>query len=98
MAINKVVNKQAKSHGAMRNVIEYVLQDKKVREGYVEITGPFPYERINWDNVYKAFLNEKKIWNKTSAMNSFPTTNVLSLSIRIKGICTVTSLQIQFHL
>ncbi len=66
MAINKVVNKQAKSHGAMRNVIEYVLQDKKVREGYVEITGPFPYERINWDNVYKAFLNEKKIWNKDS--------------------------------
>ena len=37
MAINKVVNKSTKSHGAMRNVLEYVLRDEKVKEGYVEI-------------------------------------------------------------
>ena len=66
MAINKVVNKSTKSHGAMRNVIEYVLQNQKVKEGYVEITGPFIYDQINWDNVYRSFLDEKKLWNKDS--------------------------------
>lgn len=64
MAINKVVNKSTKSHGAMRNVIEYVLQDKKVREGYVTITGPYAPDQITWDNVYNAFLEEKRLWNK----------------------------------
>lgn len=66
MAVNKVVNKSTKSHGAMRNVIEYVLQDQKVKEGYVTITGPYAPEQINWDNVYNAFLEEKKLWNKDS--------------------------------
>ena len=50
----------------MRNVIEYVLRDDKVREGYVDITGPFNYEQINRDNVYRSFLDEKKLWNKDS--------------------------------
>ena len=50
----------------MRNVIEYVLQDQKVKEGYVAITGPYAPEQINWDNVYNAFLEEKKLWNKDS--------------------------------
>ena len=50
----------------MRNVIEYVLQDQKVKEGYVTITGPYAPEQINWDNVYNAFLEEKKLWNKDS--------------------------------
>lgn len=66
MAVNKVVNKSTKSHGAMRNVIEYVLQDQKVKEGYVAITGPYAPEQINWDSVYNAFLEEKKLWNKDS--------------------------------
>lgn len=48
----------------MRNVIEYVLQDQKVREGHVAITGPFNYDTLNWDNVYNAFLEEKRLWNK----------------------------------
>lgn len=64
MAINKVVNKSTKSHGAMRNVIEYVLQDQKVREGYVAISGPYNSDTLNWDNVYNAFLDEKRLWNK----------------------------------
>ena len=59
MAINKVVNKSTKTHGAMRNVISYVLRDDKVREGYVDITGPYEPEKIDWDNVYQAFLREK---------------------------------------
>lgn len=64
MAVNKVVNKSTKSHGAMRNVIEYVLQDQKVREGYVAITGPYNPDILNWDNVYNAFLDEKRLWDK----------------------------------
>lgn len=50
----------------MRNVIEYVLQDQKVKEGYVAITGPYTPEQINWDSVYNAFLEEKKLWDKDS--------------------------------
>ncbi len=64
MAINKVVNKSTKSHGAMRNVIEYVLQIQKIGDGYVDITGPYSPDTITWDNVYRAFLDEKKLWNK----------------------------------
>ena len=33
MAINKVVNSSTKSHGAMSNVIAYVLRSDKVTEG-----------------------------------------------------------------
>ena len=66
MAINKVVNKSTKSHGAMRNVIEYVLRDEKIKEGYVEITGPYASDTINYDDVYKTWLAEKKLWNKDS--------------------------------
>ena len=66
MAINKVVNKSTKTHGAMRNVISYVLRDDKVREGYVDITGPYEPEKIDWDNVYQAFLREKRLWGKDS--------------------------------
>lgn len=65
MAINKV-STSSKSHGAMRNVIQYVLQDKKVKNGFVEITGPYDADTINWDDVYKAFLHEKRLWNKDS--------------------------------
>lgn len=66
MAINKVVNKSTKSHGAMRNVIEYILQDQKIKEGFVEITGPYSPETITWDGVYQSFLEEKRLWNKDS--------------------------------
>ena len=61
MAVNKVVNKSTKSHGAMRNVIEYILQDQKVKEGYVAITGPYAPEQINWDNyiVYLVVTKEE---------------------------------------
>ena len=66
MAINKVVNKSTKSHGAMRNVIEYVLRDEKVKEGYVEITGPYAADTINYDDIYKTWLEEKRLWDKDS--------------------------------
>lgn len=66
MAINKVINKSTKSHGAMRNVIEYVLQDRKVLDGYVDIIGPYEPSQITYDDVYRAFLSEKRLWNKDS--------------------------------
>lgn len=66
MAINKVVNKSTKSHGAMRNVLEYVLRDEKVKEGYVGIAGPYSGETINYDEVYQTWLAEKRLWDKDS--------------------------------
>lgn len=66
MAINKVVNKSTKSHGAMRNVIEYVLRDDKVKQGFVEVTGPYAAETINYDDIYRTWLEEKKLWDKDS--------------------------------
>ena len=66
MAINKVVNKSTKSHGAMRNVLEYILRDEKVREGYVEIAGPFSGDTVNYDTLYRSWLAEKRLWQKDS--------------------------------
>ncbi|WP_051656945.1 hypothetical protein [Butyrivibrio sp. AE3004] len=50
----------------MRNTIEYVLKDEKVKEGYLEITGPFSEQDITYDSVYRTWLEEKKIWDKDS--------------------------------
>lgn len=50
----------------MRNVIEYVLRDDKVKQGYVEITGPYSSETINYDDIYRTWINEKKLWDKDS--------------------------------
>lgn len=66
MAINKVVNKSTKSHGAMRNVLEYVLRDEKIQQGFVDITGPYSGDTINYDEVYQSWLAEKRLWDKDS--------------------------------
>ena len=66
MAINKVVNKSTKSHGAMRNVLEYVLRYEKNKDGYVEISGPYGGDTINYDEVYRTWLQEKQTWDKDS--------------------------------
>ena len=50
----------------MRNCIEYVLKDEKVKDGFVEVTGPYEEETIDYDRVYNAFLSEKKLWGKDS--------------------------------
>ena len=39
MAINKTINKPAKTHGALRNCIEYVLREHKTEEALVYMTG-----------------------------------------------------------
>ena len=66
MAINKVINSAAKSHGAMSNVIAYVLRSDKVTEGYVDVIGPYAPDKIDREGVYRSFLNEKKQWGKDS--------------------------------
>lgn len=66
MAINKTINKSTKSHGAMRNCMEYVLKERKIGSGLVMVTGPFDFPVIDYDSVYQSFLIEKRIWNKDS--------------------------------
>ena len=62
MAVNKTVNKRTNSHGAMRNCIEYVLRQDKTSEQLAYVTGPYCHDEINYDLVYRTFLEEKKLW------------------------------------
>ena len=64
MAVNKTINKRTNSHGAMRNCIEYVLRPDKTSELLTYVTGPYCHNEINYDLVYRTFLEEKKMWNK----------------------------------
>ena len=64
MAVNKTINKRTNTHGAMRNCIEYVLRQDKTSELLTYITGPYCHNEINYDLVYRIFLEEKKMWNK----------------------------------
>ena len=64
MAVNKTINKRTNTHGAMRNCIEYVLRQDKTSELLTYITGPYCHNEINYDMVYRTFLEEKKMWNK----------------------------------
>ena len=66
MAINKTINKRTNTHGAMRNCIEYVLRQDKTSEQLTYVTGPYCHDEINYDLVYRAFLEEKKVWDKDS--------------------------------
>lgn len=67
MAINKTVNKSTKTHGAMRNCMEYVLRDSKINSSLVYVSGPFDAEEITYDTVYRIFLEEKNFGTKTPA-------------------------------
>ena len=64
MAVNKTINKRTNTHGAMRNCIEYVLRQDKTGELLTYVTGPYCHDEINYDLVYRTFLEEKKVWNK----------------------------------
>lgn len=66
MAINKTINKSTKTHGAMRNCMEYILKESKIDSSLVYVSGPFEAEKITYDTVYRSFLEEKKLWNKDS--------------------------------
>ena len=64
MAVNKTINKRTNTHGAMRNCIEYVLRQDKTSELLTYVTGPYRHDEINYDLVYRTFLEEKKMWDK----------------------------------
>ena len=64
MAINKTINKRTNTHGAMRHCIEYVLRQDKTSEMLTYVTGPYCHDEINYDLVYRTFLEEKKMWDK----------------------------------
>ncbi len=66
MAVNKVINTKATSHGALRNTLEYALRDEKTEDDYVEITGPYTAQTINYEDVYREWINEKQLWDKDS--------------------------------
>ena len=66
MAVNKTINKRTNTHGAMRNCIEYVLRQDKTSELLTYVTGPCCHDEINYDLVYRTFLEEKKMWDKDS--------------------------------
>ena len=66
MAINKTINKRTNSHGSMRNCIEYVLRQDKTSELLTYVTGPYCHDEINYDLVYRTFLEEKKKLDKDS--------------------------------
>lgn len=66
MAVNKVINTKATSHGALRNTLEYALRDEKTEDDYVEITGPYTAQTINYEVVYREWINEKQLWDKDS--------------------------------
>ena len=48
----------------MRNCLEYVLREEKLREHYKEILGPYASEEITPLEVYQTWLSEKKLWDK----------------------------------
>ena len=66
MAVNKTINKRTNTHGAMRNCIEYVLRPDKTSELLTYVSGPYCHDEINYDLVYRTFLEEKKMWDKDS--------------------------------
>ena len=66
MAVNKTINKRTNTHGAMRNCIEYVLRQDKTSELLTFVTGPYCHDEINYDLMYRTFLEEKKVWDKDS--------------------------------
>ena len=82
MAINKTINKRTNTHGAMRNCIEYVLRQDKTSELLTYVTGPYCHDEINYDLVYRTFLEEKKMWDKDSGR--MYAHNIISWHIRIK--------------
>lgn len=66
MAFNKIINGNRSTHGSMKNCISYALRDEKVKDGFVHVTGPFAYDKINTKNCYSSFIEEKRLWNKDS--------------------------------
>lgn len=57
-------NNYSMSHGALNRVIHYVLEENKTPDELLYFDGPYKYDTITPENVYQAFIDEKKLWNK----------------------------------
>jgi len=57
-------NNYSTSHGALNRVIHYVLEENKTPDELLYFDGPYKYDTITPENVYQAFIDEKKLWNK----------------------------------
>ena len=64
VAINKIINESTMSHEKLKERIESIFEFEEVKNGYVDITGPYLFDEINRNNVYRAFIDEKELWNK----------------------------------
>lgn len=65
MAVLKVINRIAKDHAGLKNVIDYITKKEKIPDRLVAVTGPMR-EIGNWQSAYDSFLDEKKVWGKDS--------------------------------
>lgn len=68
MAIYKSINskKALSTHGAMRNCLQYVLNPKKTGEEHSFIIGTYEGNTMDYDNIYRAFLDVKKQYDADS--------------------------------
>ena len=64
MAVNKVISSKAKTHSSMKACINYVLREDKTPDRLVAVTGPYDKDDINTQNVFDAFVEEKRNWDK----------------------------------
>ena len=48
----------------MKNCLNYVLCEEKTDETLMYVDGPYEYNTITPGNVYKSFIDEKKLWDK----------------------------------
>ena len=61
VAINKIINESTMSHEKLKERIESIFEFEEVKNGYVDITGPYMFDEINSDDVYRAFIDEKEL-------------------------------------
>ena len=64
MAIYKVINgKGTQTHGAMMNVLKYILNPNKTEPNLNYVTSFYDYDTITPKNIYRSFLDTKKVWD-----------------------------------
>ena len=73
MGIVKVVNSSKPSHGALRNVLQYILNPKKTDSEHTYVNGMWDKDTVDFFSVYKQFIEDKKFWDKDSGRMYFHT-------------------------
>lgn len=60
-----MIDHRGSAPSGMKQCIKYCLQETKVKQGYCTVTGPYQYDTITAQNVFKSFMEEKELWGKT---------------------------------